>query len=66
MEAAALERVRPVYETLPGWDEPVGHLQALADLPDNARRYIARIAELCEVPVQIISVGPERDQLIHF
>ncbi len=64
MEAAALERVEPIYETLPGWDEPVGHLQSLSELPENAQRYINRIAELCEVPVQIVGVGPERDQLI--
>jgi adenylosuccinate synthase len=66
MEPDALERATPVYEMLPGWDEPVGHLQSLDELPENARRYIARIAELCEVPVQWVGVGPERDQLLHF
>ncbi len=66
MEAVTLERAKPVYETLPGWDEPVGHLQSLDELPQNAQRYIARIAELCEVPIQSVSVGPERDQLISF
>ncbi len=65
MEAAALDHVEPVYETLPGWDEPVGHLQSMSELPENAQRYIRRIAELCDVPVQIVGVGPERDQLIH-
>jgi adenylosuccinate synthase len=36
----------------------------MEDLPPAARRYLERIAELCEAPVMMVSVGPERDQLI--
>jgi adenylosuccinate synthase len=55
----------PLYETLPGWDEPLGAVRAWADLPANARLYVERIEAVAGVPVRTISVGPERDQLIH-
>ncbi len=60
-----LERVLPIYETLPGWSEDVTQLQRFTDLPANCRAYIRRIAELTDTPVMMVSVGPERDQLIH-
>lgn len=56
----------PVYETLPGWSENVMHMRKLAELPANARRYIDRIEELCETPVELVSVGPERAQLVTY
>jgi adenylosuccinate synthase len=59
-----LERCRPVYETLPGWRQDVSTARRLADLPAAARRYVDRLAELLEVPVTIISVGPDRAQTI--
>jgi adenylosuccinate synthase len=59
-----LERCRPVYETLPGWRQNVSAARRLADLPAGARRYVDRLAELLEVPVTIISVGPDRAQTI--
>ncbi len=61
---AEMERVRPVYETLPGWHEPLGAIRSMSDLPANARAYVSRIAELCETPVNAVSVGPERSQLV--
>lgn len=64
--ARDLERVEPVYETLPGWREDIGAARQAADLPEAARAYIRRIAALCETPVFIVSVGPERDQLVRF
>lgn len=62
---AALERARPVYETLNGWQEDLGAVRNWDDLPHAARVYIDRIAALCGTPVQTVSVGPERDQLVH-
>jgi adenylosuccinate synthase len=61
-----LERATPIYETMPGWDEDITGARTPDDLPQAARDYIQRIAELCEVPVKTVSVGPERDQLVHF
>ncbi|MBI5844824.1 MAG: adenylosuccinate synthase [Deltaproteobacteria bacterium] len=57
-------RCTPVYETLPGWDEDISHAKSLSELPENARRYVARMAELSGVPVKLVSVGPGREQTI--
>ncbi len=54
----------PVYETWPGWQEPTREARTWDDLPKAARAYLHRMAELAGVPIQYISVGPERDQLI--
>ncbi|MYI83073.1 MAG: adenylosuccinate synthase [Chloroflexi bacterium] len=61
LEASA---VRPVYEELPGWQQDVSHIRRLVDLPPEARRFVRRIEELIGVQVDMISVGPEREQAI--
>jgi adenylosuccinate synthase len=63
-DAFLLERCRPVYESLPGWSLPVSEARKLKNLPDAARRYVERISELLELPVSMISVGPDREQTI--
>jgi adenylosuccinate synthase len=57
-----LRRVVPVYETLPGWQEEITEVRDMDDLPENARKYVERISQLVERPVEIVSVGPERSQ----
>jgi adenylosuccinate synthase len=59
-----LRRVKPVYETLPGWQEELTGIRELDDLPDNARAYLDRISELTGAPVDMVSVGPKREQTI--
>ena len=59
-----IRRVKPVYETLPGWDEDLTSASSPADLPDNAIAYIKRVGELVGVPVEMVSVGPARRQTI--
>lgn len=59
-----LEDMHPLYETLPGWDEDITNVKRYEDLPDNCKAYIERIEELLNVPVSIISVGPDREQTI--
>jgi adenylosuccinate synthase len=54
----------PVYETWCGWQEPTREARTWDDLPKAARAYLHRMAELAGVPIQYVSVGPERDQLI--
>lgn len=54
----------PVYETLPGWAESLSGVRRLSRLPRPARRFLERIEELCGVPVDIVSVGPGREQTI--
>ena len=61
---AAWERLRPVYEELPGWTEPLGGARTIAALPPNARRYVDRLAALAGAPIVLVSVGPDRDQTI--
>ncbi len=59
-----LRHVQPVYETLPGWKEDLTQARQLSDLPANARAYLERIGQLVGVPVEMVSVGPARDQTI--
>ena len=59
-----LERVQPVYETLPGWKADTTAALRLEDLPRNARSYLDRLSELVDVPVGMLSLGPKRHQTI--
>ena len=56
--------VQPVYETLPGWTEEITACRTMEELPANARAYLDRISELVGRPMEMVSVGPERDQTI--
>ena len=57
-------RCQPIYESLPGWTENTFGVSRWEDLPVNARNYLKRLETLCEVPVDIVSTGPERDETI--
>jgi len=57
-------RAEPVYEVWPGWQEPTRDARRWDQLPRPAREYLDRISELAATPLQYISVGPGRDQLI--
>lgn len=61
---ADLSPYEPVYEELPGWEEPLGAVRTWQGLPPAARQYVTRLSELCLVPVRSVSVGPERDQVV--
>lgn len=61
-----LEQAEPVYEVLPGWQQDITQARQPGDLPVNALSYVRRVSELCGVPLRAVSVGPERDQLVHF
>lgn len=63
-DAYELDRVVPVYETLPGFAEEISGARTLADLPAGARRYIDFIESRLGVPLAIVSVGPDREQTI--
>ena len=52
------------YESLPGWDEDITGCRDESELPQNARDYLAYIADVINVPVALIGVGPGRDQVI--
>jgi adenylosuccinate synthase len=63
-DIAQLAACEPIYESWPGWTKPTRGVRRLEDLPDNARRYIARLEEVSGVPAAIISTGSERDDTI--
>ncbi|MDR1242709.1 MAG: adenylosuccinate synthase [Deltaproteobacteria bacterium] len=63
-EENGLDKVEPVYETLSGWKENLAGARREEDLPAAARGYVRRMEELLDVPVKIISVGPDREQTI--
>lgn len=55
---------RPIYKTLPGWQQSTVHCRSLEDLPREALDYLKFLAELMKVPIAIVSVGANRDQTI--
>jgi adenylosuccinate synthase len=59
-----LAECEPVYETLPGWKQPTTDVRRYEDLPTNAKRYIAYVAEFLDVPIVVASVGKEREQTV--
>jgi adenylosuccinate synthase len=59
-----LAECRPIYETLPGWKTDISAIRSEDALPPQARNYLKRIETLTETPVDIISVGPGREQTI--
>jgi adenylosuccinate synthase len=61
---AALERVAPQYEVLPGWRRSTTGARRLADLPPEARAYLDRLEDLSGAPIRYVSVGTRRDQII--
>jgi adenylosuccinate synthase len=61
---AALARATPIYDEYAGWSEPLTGVRSLSDLPENARRYVAALEGHAEVPIVLLSVGPERTQTI--
>ncbi|UCD66834.1 MAG: adenylosuccinate synthase [Deltaproteobacteria bacterium] len=58
------EKVKPVYEEIPGWQEEIDTVRSVEDLPVQARDYIKRIEDITETPAVIISVGPARDETL--
>ena len=62
--AHLIEAVTPVYEELPGWNEPLTAIRSLDALPPNARAYVERVETLVGVPVRMISVGAGREETI--
>jgi adenylosuccinate synthase len=59
-----LAECKPIYETLPGWTEEISHIRKFEDLPENTCNYLKRVEELVETPIDIISIGPGREETI--
>ena len=61
-ELEILEKCQPIYESMPGWQADLSGIRSFKDLPVQAINYIKRIEQLTSVPVELISVGPGREQ----
>ena len=59
-----LAEVEPVYETFEGWQTDISGIRKYEDLPEKARKYLERLAEVTGIELGIVSVGPNRDQTI--
>ena len=62
--AEAVAKCKPVYETLPGWQESTVGAKSFDALPANARAYLERIEALTGVPIAMVSTGPDRAETI--
>ena len=63
-ECMNLEKVKPIYKTLSGWKSPTKNLTEYEELPTGAKDFISFIEDICEVPVKIISTGPDDQSTI--
>ncbi len=59
-----LERCKPVYEEMPGWDECTEDLGDFDELPENAKRYVNAVSKLLGCRISLVSMGPKREQII--
>lgn len=57
-----LAKCTPIYEEMEGWKGDISKCKSYDELPENAKKYIARIEELCDVRVSMVGVGPNRTQ----
>jgi adenylosuccinate synthase len=63
-DSLVLEACTPVYEKLPGWQQPTVGIREWQKLPENARRYVERLGELVGAEIGLVSTGPDREQTI--
>ena len=59
-----LERSEPIYATLPGWEEPISEIKSVQDLPKNARDFVQFVGKELATPIDMVSVGPGREQTL--
>ena len=64
MTQTDFHHAKPVYEYFDGWSENISDVKSLADLPENARKYVHKLEELSGCRISAIGVGPDRDQTI--
>jgi adenylosuccinate synthase len=63
-DAAILERCQPIYEEVDGWQEAISGIRNFKKLPVRARNYMSRLEDLLSCPISLVSVGPDRRQII--
>ena len=60
-----LDNLKPVYETLPGWNDDITNCKTFEELPANAQSYVKYIEDTLKTPVKLIGVGADRNQTIN-
>ena len=63
-DIAVLEKCQPIYEELDGWQESISGIRDFKDLPTGACNYMSRLEDLLSCPISLVSVGPDRRQII--
>jgi len=63
-DMGVFEKCKPVYIEMDGWQEDISNIRKFNELPANAKKYLNKIESLLKVPISMISVGAEREQLI--
>jgi len=63
-DVAVLEKCQPIYEEVDGWQESVSGVRSLEKLPAGARKYMSRLEDLLSCPISLVSIGPDRSQII--
>jgi len=64
MGADDIARCKPIYESMPGWSDSTVGVTVYEDLPEAARRYLERIAQVTGVPIHMVSTSPDREHTI--
>jgi adenylosuccinate synthase len=64
VDSYGLDKIEPIYKTMPGWKEEISKAKSFEELPVNAQNYVRMIEEVAGIPVKWIGVGPERDATI--
>jgi adenylosuccinate synthase len=62
-DCEALDRAEPIYDEFDGWQTDVSGVRSMDELPAEAREYLSAIEHLTGATVEMVSVGPERDQI---
>jgi len=63
-DMAMLEKCQPIYEEVDGWQESISGVRNLEKLPVGARKYMSRLEDLLSCPISLVSVGPDRRQIV--
>jgi adenylosuccinate synthase len=64
IDAARLERAKPIYESVPGWTESTRSITKPSQINDGAKAYLNKLEEVIGVPIKIVSTGPHRDETL--
>ena len=64
IDSDAFEACKPIYETVAGWQSSTQGIKQYDDLPEAAKAYLNRLSSLLDVPIALISTGPDREETI--